>query len=50
MDTLFATISIVIVIAVLATVAFSLFEVSPLAHHGDVFHKPGERQNSPRLD
>jgi hypothetical protein len=39
-----------IVVGILAVVAFALFEVSPFAHHRDVYHEPGERQQSPRLD
>jgi hypothetical protein len=27
-----------------------LFELSPFAHHGERYHEPGERQQSPRLD
>jgi hypothetical protein len=40
----------VVVVGILAVVAFALFEVSPFAHHKDIYHKPGERQQSPRLD
>jgi hypothetical protein len=47
-------IAIVIVMAyvtgVLAVVAYVLFRLSPFAHHDDVYHNPGERQQSPRLD
>ncbi len=39
-----------IVVGILAVVAFALFELSPFAHHRDVYHEPGERQQSPRLD
>ena len=38
------------VIGVLAVVAYALFEMSPFAHHEDIYHEPGERQQSPRLD
>lgn len=38
------------VVAVLAVVAYALFEVSPFAHHQDRYHERGERQQSPRLD
>jgi hypothetical protein len=38
------------VVGVLALVAYALFEVSPFAHHVTRFHRPGQRQNSPRLD
>jgi hypothetical protein len=40
----------VVVAGILAVVAFALFEVSPFGHHKDIYHKPGERQQSPRLD
>jgi hypothetical protein len=40
----------VVVVAILAVVAFALFELSPFAHHKDIYRKPGERQQSPRLD
>ena len=40
----------VFVVGVLALVAYALFELSPFAHHQDTYHKPGERQQSPRLD
>jgi hypothetical protein len=40
----------VVVIGILGVVAFALFELSPFAHHRDVYHAPGERQQSPRLD
>jgi hypothetical protein len=40
----------VVVFAILAVVAFALYEISPFAHHRDVYHEPGERQQSPRLD
>jgi hypothetical protein len=40
----------VFVLAVLAVVAYALFEISPFAHHADRYHEPGERQQSPRLD
>jgi hypothetical protein len=40
----------VVVVGILAVVAFALFELSPFAHHKDIYHKPGERQQSPRLD
>jgi hypothetical protein len=47
-------IGIVIVMAyvtgVLAVVAYVLFRLSPFAHHDDVYHNPGERQQSPHLD
>ena len=43
-------VTLVFVVAVLAVVAYVLFELSPFARHEDRFHKPGERQQSPRLD
>jgi hypothetical protein len=41
---------LLVVFAILAVVAFALFEMSPFARHRDVYHEPGERQQSPRLD
>ena len=41
------------VLGVLATVAFSLFELSPFARHSEHFRDPGtgeRRWESPRLD
>jgi hypothetical protein len=38
------------VVTVVAVVVYALFEVSPFAHHRDVYHLPGEHQDSPRLD
>jgi hypothetical protein len=40
----------VVVVGILAVVAFALFELSPFAHHEDRFHEPGQRQQSPHLD
>lgn len=45
-----AVVVFVVVFLVLAVVAFAIFELSPFAHHRDVYHLPGERQDSPRLD
>ena len=45
-----AIVTFVVVVAILATVVFALFEVSPFAHHVERYHKPGETQRSPRLD
>jgi hypothetical protein len=45
-----ATITMVVVLGILAVVAYGLFEVSPFAHHEDRYHEPGQRQESPRLD
>ena len=50
MDAIFAAIAIAFVLMVLIVVASALFEMSPFAHHKDQYHRPGERQNSPRLD
>jgi hypothetical protein len=50
MHFLTAALTIAFVVGVLALLAFSVFELSPLAHHTDRFHEPGERQDSPRLD
>jgi hypothetical protein len=38
------------VFGVLSVVGYSLFELSPFAKHEDIFHAPGERQQSPHLD
>ena len=43
-------ITMMVVVGILAVVAYALFEVSPFAHHRDIYHEPGERQQSPRLD
>jgi hypothetical protein len=50
MDAMFAAIAIAFVLMVLMVVASALFEISPFTHHKDQYHRPGERQNSPRLD
>ena len=50
MGTLFVIVVIAFVVAVLAVVAYALFELSPIARHVDRFHERGERQQSPRLD
>jgi hypothetical protein len=51
MDVVIASIIVIaFVVAVLLVAAYGLFELSPFAHHRDQFHKPGERQNSPRLE
>ena len=39
-----------VVFGVLSVVGYTLFELSPFAHHKDVFHARGERQQSPHLD
>ncbi|MEK6276111.1 MAG: hypothetical protein AABM30_12390 [Actinomycetota bacterium] len=53
MNILFTVIVFAFVFAVLAIVAYALFEVSPFAHHVDQFRDPrtGKRRGeSPRLD
>jgi thiol:disulfide interchange protein len=45
-----AIVTIAVVLAILAVVAYGLFEISPFARHRDRFHEPGKRQQSPRLD
>jgi hypothetical protein len=50
MEILMTSLAIAFVVTVLLLVAYSLFEVSPFAHHADSYHKPGQRQDSPRLD
>ena len=43
-------ITMAFVLAILALVAYALFELSPFAHHTDRYHEPGRRQESPHLD
>ena len=43
-------ITMAFVLAILAVVAYALFELSPFAHHADRYHEPGQRQESPHLD
>jgi hypothetical protein len=53
MTTIFTVIVFAVVLAVMAVVAFALFELSPFAHHLDQFRDPrtGRRLGrSPRLD
>jgi archaellin len=53
MDTFFILVAFVFVFAVLAVVAYALFEVSPFAQHKESFRDPrtGKRRwQSPRLD
>jgi hypothetical protein len=50
MSTLFVIVVVAFVVAALLLVAYTLFELSPVAHHSDRFHELGERQQSPRLD
>jgi hypothetical protein len=45
-----AVFALAVVVAIGAVVIYALFEVSPFARHRDVYHPPGERQQSPRLD
>jgi hypothetical protein len=40
----------IVVLGILAVVAYALFEVSPFADHEDRYHGQGQRQQSPRLD
>jgi hypothetical protein len=47
MDTFFILVAFVFVFAVLAVVAYALFEVSPFAHHKDLLRDP--RTGKPRL-
>ena len=42
--------AVAVVVGILGVVAFALFEISPFAHHRDVYRQPGEHQQSPRLD
>lgn len=50
MSVFFVVVVTAVVIAVLALVAWTLYELSPFAHHRESFHGPGQRQESPRLD
>jgi hypothetical protein len=52
MNTLFLVIACAFVIAVLALVAYSVFEITPLARHKDHYRdEAGKRRyESPRLD
>jgi hypothetical protein len=53
MNTLFTVVVFAFVLAVLAVVAYALFEVSPFARHADQFRDPrtGKRRwDSPHLD
>ena len=52
MNTVFLVLGIVFVVSVLALVAYSLFELTPLATHKDHYRTDaGERRfESPRLD
>jgi hypothetical protein len=53
MDTVFAVIVLAFVLLVLALVAFSIFEMTPLARHSNSFRDPrtGRRRwQSPHLD
>ena len=49
MNTVLTVVVIAFVVGVLSLVAYTLFEISPFAHHADSFHGR-ERQRSPRLD
>ncbi len=48
--TIGTAIAMIVVVGILGVVAYALFELSPFARHQDVYHQPGERQQSPRLD
>lgn len=53
MNTFFAIVVFAFVFAVLAVVAYALFELSPFARHSDSFRDPrtgARRWESPRLD
>ena len=51
MQSVYTIVVFVFVIAVLGTVAYALFEVTPLARHKDRFRDArGRRIESPRLD
>ena len=52
MNTMFLVIACIFVLAVLALVAWSLFEVTPLARHKDHYRDESgkKRFESPRLD
>ena len=52
MNTLFLIIACTFVIAVLALVAYSIYEMTPLAHHKDHYRDDDgkRRYESPRLD
>ena len=43
-------IAMVVVLGILAVVAYALFELSPFAHHEERYHERGQRQQSPHLD
>jgi hypothetical protein len=45
-----AIVTLVVVAAILTTVGFALFEISPFAHHVERYHEHGQAQKSPRLD
>jgi hypothetical protein len=53
MEILWTTVVMVFVVGVLAVVAWCLFEMSPYAHHSDVFRDPVTGKfigEPPRLD
>ena len=52
MNTVFLVVAFVFVLSVLALVAYSLFELSPFAHHADHYRdEAGARRfDSPHLD
>jgi len=50
MSTISVIMAFAFVLGLVVVIAYALFEISPFAHHTDVYHAPGERQQSPRLD
>jgi len=52
MEALITVVVFVFVVAVLATAAYALFELTPFARHADRFRdaRTGKRIDSPRLD
>jgi len=52
MEALITVVVFVFVVAVLATAAYALFEITPFARHKDRFRdaRTGNRIDSPRLD
>ena len=50
MNIVMLSLTVAFVVCVLLLAVFALWMISPFAHHDEQFHKPGQRQNSPRLD
>jgi hypothetical protein len=42
--------TMVIVLGILAVVAYALYEISPFAHHTERYHEAGQPQQSPHLE